>query len=91
MASLSEQTRFFRFFYRLHELTPAMLARFTQVDYGRELALLALTEDMLASEGTAIVGIARYIANPDHESAEFPVVVGDAWQGSGVGTSSWSD
>ncbi|MBA3505222.1 MAG: GNAT family N-acetyltransferase [Betaproteobacteria bacterium] len=86
VASLSEQTRFFRFFYRLHELTPAMLARFTQVDYGRELALLALTEDMLASEGTAIVGIARYIANPDHESAEFAVVVGDAWQGRGVGT-----
>jgi len=39
---LSEQTRYFRFFYRLHELTPAMLARFTQVDYDRELALVAI-------------------------------------------------
>jgi len=86
VASLSEQTRFFRFFYRLHELTPAMLARFTQVDYGRELALLALTEDTTASDGRAIVGIARYIANPDHASAEFAVVVADAWQRRGVGT-----
>ena len=39
---LSEQTRYFRFFYQLHELTPAMLARFTQVDYDRELALVAV-------------------------------------------------
>ena len=37
---LSEETRYFRFFYRLHELTPAMLARFTQVDYDREMALV---------------------------------------------------
>ena len=39
---LSEQTRYYRFFYRLSELTPAMLARFTQVDYDRELALVAI-------------------------------------------------
>ena len=45
VASLSEQTRYYRFFYRLHELSPAMLARFTQVDYDRELALLALAPD----------------------------------------------
>ncbi|HRC87362.1 MAG TPA: GNAT family N-acetyltransferase, partial [Thermoanaerobaculia bacterium] len=31
-----------------------------------------------------MVGIARYIANLDHESAEFAVVVSDAWQGRGV-------
>jgi acetyltransferase len=30
------------------------------------------------------VGVARYIANPDQESAEFAVVVADAWQGRGV-------
>ena len=32
----------------------------------------------------AIVGIARYIANLDHESAEFAIVVTDAWQQRGV-------
>ncbi|MFO1323076.1 MAG: GNAT family N-acetyltransferase [Burkholderiales bacterium] len=84
--SLSEQTRFFRFFYRLHELTPAMLVRFTQVDYDRELALLALVPDAQSPSGTAIIGIARYIANLDHESAEFAVVVADAWHGRGVAT-----
>jgi acetyltransferase len=85
VASLSEQTRYFRFFYRLHELTPAMLARFTQVDYDRELALLALALDPKAPAKEMIVGISRYIANPDGESAEFAVVVADAWHGRGIG------
>ncbi len=85
VASLSEQTRYFRFFYRLHELTPAMLARFTQVDYDREVALLALAPDPSAPTGEVIVGISRYIANHDGASAEFAVVVADAWHGRGVG------
>ena len=63
VASLSDQTRYYRFFYQLHELSPAMLARFTQVDYDRELALLALAPDAEGPGGVAIVGIARYIAN----------------------------
>jgi acetyltransferase len=79
---LSDQTRFFRFFYQLHELTPAMLARFTQVDYDRELALVAIAGD--PKEREALVGVARYIANPDGESAEFAVVVADDWQRRGV-------
>jgi acetyltransferase len=79
---LSEQTRYFRFFYHLHQLSPAMLARFTQVDYDRELALVAIDE----TGGTpTIVGVARYTKNPDRESAEFAVVVADAWHGRGVG------
>ncbi len=78
---LSEQTKYFRFFYRLHELTPAMLARFTQVDYDRELALVAIDQ---TSPAPQFVAVARYIANPDHESAEFAVVTADAWQNRGV-------
>jgi len=81
---LSDQSRYFRFFYQLHELTPQMLARFTQVDYDRELALVALVDDPRAPEGQSFVGVARYIMNPDRESAEFAIVVADAWQGRGV-------
>ena len=79
---LSEQTRYYRFFYRIGELTPAMLARFTQVDYDRELALVAIVDE---GANAAFVGVARYIANPDRASAEFAVVVADAWQHRGVG------
>jgi acetyltransferase len=80
---LSEQTRYYRFFYRLSALTPAMLARFTQVDYDRELALVALAPSPDASP-QAFVGVARYIGNPDHRSAEFAVVIADAWQRKGI-------
>ena len=86
VAGLSEQTRYYRFFYRLHELSPAMLARFTQVDYDRELALLALAPGTDAAGESAMVGIARSIANLDNESAEFAVVTADEWQGRGVAT-----
>jgi len=80
---LSEQTRYYRFFHRLSELTPAMLARFTQVDYDRELALVALTG--AGTDAAAFAGVARYIADADRTSAEFAVVVGDEWQRRGVG------
>lgn len=79
---LSERSRYYRFFHRLSELTPAMLARFTQVDYDRELALVALAH--AGTEDAAFVGVARYIANPDRTSAEFAVVVADDWQRRGV-------
>lgn len=79
---LSEQTRYFRFFYRMAQLTPAMLARFTQVDYDRELALVAVIG--ASTPAPEFVGVARYFGNPDHTSAEFAVVVADAWQRRGV-------
>ena len=40
--ALSEQSRYLRFFSAARQLTPRMLARFTQVDYERELALIAV-------------------------------------------------
>jgi acetyltransferase len=80
--ALSDETRYYRFFYRLNELTPQMLARFTQVDYDRELALVALVD---VATNPAFVGVARYIANPDQTSAEFAIVVADDWQRRGVG------
>jgi acetyltransferase len=83
---LTPRTRFFRFFHQLAQLTPPMIARFTQVDYDRELALVAVAGPaaMPGAGHPAIVGVARYIADPDGESAEFAVVVDDAWQGRGI-------
>jgi acetyltransferase len=81
---LSPESRYYRFFYQLHELTPAMLARFTQVDYDREMALVAITDIGHPHGHPSFVGVARYIANPDGESAEFAVVVADDWQKRGV-------
>jgi acetyltransferase len=75
---LSERSRYHRFMQHLPELPPRMLARFTQLDYDRELALVALWEG-------EFIGVGRYAPNPDGRSAEFALTVGDAWQGKGVG------
>ena len=83
VGGLSDQSRYMRFMQHLQNLTPQMLARFTQIDYDRELALVALDQ---AAGRECIVGVARYAANPDLESAEFAITIGDAWQGRGLGT-----
>ncbi|WP_018937069.1 bifunctional acetate--CoA ligase family protein/GNAT family N-acetyltransferase [Thioalkalivibrio sp. ALJ24] len=81
--SLSEKTRYLRFMRSLDELTPEMLVRFTQIDYDREMAFIAVDH----ADGQEVqVGVARYTTEPDGESAEFAVVVSDAWQGRGVGS-----
>jgi acetyltransferase len=59
-----------------------MLARFTQIDYDREIALVALEAG--SPEGK-MLGAARVIGDPDGKKAEFAVMVGDPWQGKGVG------
>ena len=82
VAGLSDQSRYLRFMQHLQGLTPQMLARFTQVDYDRELALVALDG---ADGAQSIVAAARYVANWDRESAEFAIVVADAWHGRGLG------
>jgi acetyltransferase len=81
VAGLSDESRYRRFMHHLHDLTPQMLARFTQVDYDRELALIALQ----GRRPEKIVAVARYVANPDAESAEFAIVVADALHGHGLG------
>jgi acetyltransferase len=80
---LSPEARYFRFFNPLRELSPEFLARFTQVDYDREMALIATVP---AAAGESEIGVARYTINPDGQSCEFAVVVADNWQRKGIGS-----
>ena len=63
-------------------LTPAMLARFTQIDYDREMALIAVDTTGGAEREVAV---ARYIRLPDERSCEFAIAVADDWQHHGLG------
>ncbi|AHE97727.1 bifunctional acetate--CoA ligase family protein/GNAT family N-acetyltransferase [Thioalkalivibrio paradoxus] len=81
---LSDESRYFRFMQAVHELTQEMLVRFTQIDYDRELGLIAVVEGEAGEEKQ--VAVARYTANPDQRSCEFAIVVADEWQGRGIGT-----
>jgi acetyltransferase len=79
--NLSDHARHFRFGTAMKELTREMLVRFTQIDYDRELALLGLVEQ----GGREIeIAVARY-ARTSPEAADIAIVVGDAWQGKGIG------
>ena len=80
--NLSAQSRQYRFMNALRELTPTMLARFTQIDYDREMAFIATLEDQGAERE---IGVVRYITNPDGESCEFALVIADEWQRRGLG------
>ena len=59
-----------------------MLMRFTQIDYDREMAFVAVHSQPGQDEEIAV---ARYVTNPDGRTCEFAVVVADAWQGKGIG------
>jgi len=79
---LSEESKYFRFMNSVQELTENMLARLTQLDYSREMALLAVTDN----KGQEIeLGVARYAINPDGDTCEFALVVADNMQGKGLG------
>lgn len=80
--NLSDEAKYFRFMHAVHELTPEMLVRFTQIDYDREMALIAVTEE----DGHEVEhGVVRYVTNPDRNSCEFALVISDEFQGHGIG------
>lgn len=81
--NLSSEAKRFRFMETLKELTPHMVAQFTQVDYAREMALVAILHE---PDGDVQHGVARYAINPDGKSCEFAVVVSDSVRNQGIGS-----
>ncbi len=73
----------FRFFHLVREMPHAELARYTQIDYDREMAFLALELDS-GAEGPEL-GIVRGIRHPNGSTAEFAIVVGSSARGQGLG------
>jgi len=92
MQHLSPESRYFRFISSITELPPSMLAKFTLIDYDREMALVAVFKERSAvadgqfTETERIVGVSRYITNPDQSSCEFALVVADDFSGKGLGS-----
>jgi acetyltransferase len=67
-----------RFFSPVRGLTHAVAARLTQIDYDREMALLALHDGM-------VLGVAHFFADPDREHAEYAIALRTDWKGRGLG------
>jgi acetyltransferase len=81
-STLSPETRRFRFFGPVKE-THEMLAHYTQIDYDREMAIIA---ELNEGGRKRMAGVARLIADPYNETAEYAIVLGDPWQRQGLGT-----
>jgi acetyltransferase len=73
----------YRMFVRVRELTPSQLARFTQIDYDREMAFIATRPG--ADGRPETLGVGRVVADPDNVSAEFAVTVRSDLKGHGLG------
>lgn len=73
----------YRMFVGMRALQPSQLARFTQIDYDREMAFIATR---VKQDGTAeTLGVARVVADPDNIQAEFSVIVRSDLKGLGLG------
>jgi acetyltransferase len=69
-----------RFFAPMKELSHRLAARLSQLDYEREMALIALGDD-----AGPVLGVVRYGADPDNRRAEFALSVRSDRQGQGLG------
>ncbi|MBM4268858.1 MAG: GNAT family N-acetyltransferase, partial [Deltaproteobacteria bacterium] len=80
---LTDEEKRLRFFTNWKHLSHPMAARFVQLDYDREMALV-LTDPVSEGEGE-IYGVVRLHADADNQHAEFAVIVGGAMTGLGLG------
>jgi acetyltransferase len=66
----------------MKDVTHEFLTRLCNIDYDREMAIVAETQQ----GKRRIIGAVRLIVEPGRNSGEFGVVVGDEWQGQGLGS-----
>ncbi len=82
LGSCSTQSLWFRFSYLFKQTTHEMATRYCFIDYDRELGIVAEVEE----EGQRkLIGVGRLVADSDHDTAEYAVIVVDRWHGHGLG------
>jgi acetyltransferase len=80
--TLSDESSRLRFFSTVKNLPHTDLIRFCNIDYDREMAIVA---EVKQGGRSREVGVSRLITEPDHRRGEFAVVVADQYQGRGLG------
>ena len=81
--SLSEESIRYRFFQMLKDTPHEVRVRYCNVDYDREIALVA---EMVENGKRKILGVTRLSIESDEKSGEMAFLVSDYWQGLGLGT-----
>ena len=83
LAACSKDSIRYRFFSVFKETTHQMATRYCFIDYDREMAIVAELQNRGERE---LIGVGRLVADPDHESAEYAILVSDPHQGKGAGS-----
>lgn len=76
--NLSQEARTYRFFGAQKDLTPQMLDFFTNIDYHKHMALIAVVDNQE-------IAVARFFCDEEMHSCEFAIVVDEKWQHLGLG------
>ncbi len=82
LKSLSVESMRFRFFEIIKEMSHEMLTQYCNLDYDREIAVVAELKD----GNKPIIGAVRLILDSSGKSGEFAVLVSDKLQGLGLGS-----
>jgi len=82
IAQVTKEDLYYRYFSEINEFTHDDLANMTQIDYDREMAIVAVRE---INDRTEIVGVTRAISDADNIDAEFSVLVRSDLKGLGLG------
>ena len=81
--SLAPEDSRMRFFDSIRNLPRVRLARFAQIDYDREMALVAIEKG--ADGGERVLGEVRAVSEPGNAVADFAIVVASDIKGMGLG------
>jgi len=82
IARVTKEDLYYRYFSEINEFTHEDLANMTQIDYDREMAIVAVRR---TDDGEEILGVTRAISDPDNADAEFAVLVRSDLKGLGLG------
>lgn len=83
LSSCSKESIYSRFRYAFHWNSHDVATRYCYIDYDRELGIVA---ELNQDGKRQILGIGRLIADPDHETVEYAVLIADAWQDKELGS-----
>jgi len=83
LAGCSTQSIWFRFSYLFKQTTHEMATRYCFIDYDRELGIVAEVEE---DGERKLIGVGRLVADVNHDTAEFAIIVVDRWHGHGLGS-----
>lgn len=83
LSKVSDEDLYSRFFGVIKKIPHSQMARFTQIDYNREMAFIAVHKTI--NDGWETLGVVRTITDPNNEQAEYAILIRSDLQGLGLG------